>query len=226
MRIAALFFSVVLLTTALAHGQQPVPGGQLPATTVQLPSFSIFSVNTTVSVPDRGGMYLGGVNRARDGSSTRGFGPLRNRGIGSDRATSGVTVHAEIHDQDELDRAVLADAAAKRGAIDPDLAKAELIRRGVGRGVAEGIGAAGAIPSQPADSVAAIKGKNAAAAEARASEAAELLAKGEAAEAEGKASVAMIYYQMVVRRDAGQLKQLAEGRLAKLNGKSGAVAKR
>ena len=143
MRIAALFFSVVLLTALVARGQQPVPGGQLPATTVQLPSFSIFSVNTTVSVPDRGGMYLGGVNRAREGSSTRGLGPLRNRGIGADRAANGVTVHAQIHDQDELDRAVLADAAAKRGAIDPDLAKAELIRRGVGRGGAEGIGAAG-----------------------------------------------------------------------------------
>jgi hypothetical protein len=221
MRLATLSATLLLLIAATVHAQQAVPVGQLPATTVQLPSFSIFSVNTTVSVPDRGGMYLGGDRRARDGSTTRGFGPLANRGIGSDRAASGVTVHVAIHDLDELDKAVLADAAAKRGPIDPDLAKAELIRRGVAKGAS---GSAGA--SQPADSVAAIRAQNAAAAEARASEAAELLAKAEAAEAEGKASVAKIYYQMVTRRNAGPLKQLAESRLAKLNGKSGAVAKR
>jgi len=223
MRLATLSTALLLLIAGAVHGQQPLPGGQLPATTVQLPSFSIFSVNTTVSVPDRGGMYLGGVRGGREGSTKRGFGPLANRGIGSDRAASGVTVQAAIHDLDELDKAVLAEAAAKRGPIDPDLAKAELIRRGVGKGE---IGSAGASPSQPADSVAAIRAKNAAAAEARASEAADLLAKAEAAEAEGKASVAKIYYQMVTRRDAGQLKQLAESRLAKLNGKSSVVAKR
>ena len=120
MRIAALSLVAALLAAGIARGQQQVPGG-LPATTVQLPSFSIFSVNTTVSVPDRGGMYLGGVNRARDGSRTRGLG---NRAIGSDRAANGVQVLATIHDMDELDRAVLAKAAAKRGALDPAVAQA------------------------------------------------------------------------------------------------------
>jgi len=213
MRIPALSLALILVAVGIAGAQQPVPVGQLPATTVQLPSFSVFSVNTTVSVPDRGGMYLGGVSRARDGSTTRGFGPLANRGIGSDRAASGISVHATIHDLDELDQAVLAEAAAKRGPIDPILAKAELIRRGVAvdRGADQG---------GLANSVAAIRAKNAAAADARASEAADLLAKAEAAEAEGKASVAKIYYQIVTRRDAGQLKQIAESRLAKLSDKS------
>jgi hypothetical protein len=223
MRILALFLALSLVCVVVVQAQQPVPGGQLPATTVQLPSFSVFSVNTTVSVPDRGGMYLGGVSRARDESTTRGFGPLANRGIGSDRAASGVTVHATIHDLDELDKAVLADAAAKRGPIDPDLAKAELIRRGVGKGA---IAPPGASSSQLADSVAAIRAKNAVAAEARGNEAAELFAKAEASEAEGKTSVAKIYYLMVTRRDAGQLKQLAESCLARLSGKSSAVARR
>jgi hypothetical protein len=228
MRNSALLGVSLALVAGVASGQQPVPVGQLPATTVQLPSFSFFTVNTTVSVPDRGGAYLGGIDRAREGSTTRGFGPLRNRGIGAERAAGGVAVQATIHNLDELDKTTLADAAAKRGAVDPDLAKAELIRRGVARGVADGQGngAAGALLAQPEDSVAAIRARNAAAAQARASEAAELLAKAEAAEAEGKASVAKIYYQMVARRDTGELKALAESRLAKLSGKTSAVAQR
>jgi hypothetical protein len=198
--------------------QQNVPVGQLPATTVQLPSFSIFSVNTTVSVPDGGGAYLGGVKRGRDSSMTRGFGPLANRGIGSDRNAGGVTVHAQIHDLNELDGAVLADAVAKRGAIDPDLAKAELIRRGVAKNAADDHHDIG-----PA-SVAVIRAKNAAAAEARANEATELLAKAEAAQTQGKPGTARIYYQMVSRRATGELKQLAEARLAALDQKKVADA--
>jgi hypothetical protein len=226
MRNSALLGVSLAFVAGVASGQQPVPVGQLPATTVQLPSFSFFTVNTTVSVPDRGGAYLGGIDRAREGSTTRGFGPLRNRGIGAERAAGGVAVQATIHNLDELDRATLADAAAKRGAVDPDLAKAELIRRGVGKGIASPAGGGQPADANPADSVAAIKAKNAAAAQARANEAAELLAKAEAAEAEGKASVAKIYYQMVARRDTGELKALAESRLAKLSGKTSTVAQR
>src|SRR5262245_46052416 len=137
MRIFALCSLLLVLAAGVVSGQQPVAVGQLPATTVQLPSFSFFTVNTTVSVPDSGGAYLGGVNRARDGSTTRGLGPLRNRGIGAERAAGGVAVQATIHNLDELDRATLAEAAANRGAVDPDLAKAELIRRGVARTTAE-----------------------------------------------------------------------------------------
>jgi hypothetical protein len=213
--------------------QQPMQ--PLPATTVQLPSFSYFSVNTTVSVPDRGGAFLGGINRARDGSTTRGFGPLANRGIGGDRLAGGASVHATIIDHDELDRAILAAAAARRIPADPVLAKADAISRHVGRGIEAGAtaglptGATAGLPSSavPADSVAAIKARNAAAAEERASEAAGYFAKAQAAEADGKPAVAKIYYQMVVRRDAGPLKQRAELRLAALSGKQGAtVAKR
>ena len=40
--------------------------------TVQLPTFQSFSVQTTVSVPDRGSIYLGGVNRAGYRSTSSG----------------------------------------------------------------------------------------------------------------------------------------------------------
>jgi hypothetical protein len=215
-----------------AFGQPPgpQPSPPLPATTVQLPTFSYFTVNTTVSVPDRGGAYLGGVNRARDGSWSRGFGPLANRSLGGDRMASGVSVHATIIDHEELDRAVLAEAAARRVPADPAEAKAGALTRHIGR--TEG-GSAGASPSHDAllsplpDSIAAIKARNAAAADERASEAAGYFAKAAAAEADGKPALAKIYYQMVARRDAGTLKQRAELRLAALAKVKGVtVAKR
>src|SRR5205085_7623767 len=79
-----------------------------------------FTVQTTVSVADGGGMSLGGINRAADGTVTRGMAPL-NRGIGSSRGASGVSVHATIIDREEMDKAVLAEAAAKRGETIPGI---------------------------------------------------------------------------------------------------------
>src|SRR5262245_56452667 len=117
----AIVMRLFLLLTALAVGsasnlmaQVQVPQPQVP-TTVQLPTFSVFTVQTTVSVPDSGGAFLGGLSRARDGSTTRGFGPLKNRGLASSRGASGMSIHARIIDNHELDEAVLAEAAAKRG---------------------------------------------------------------------------------------------------------------
>ena len=93
--------------------------------TVQLPTFQFFSVATTVVVPDRGSAYLGGVNRAAYGSNTNGVPGLsllpgvgrlfKNRGIGSEVSSSSAHVSATIMDLDELDKAVLAEAAARRG---------------------------------------------------------------------------------------------------------------
>jgi hypothetical protein len=180
-----------------------------------LPSFSFFSVNTTVSVPDRGGMYLGGVNRARDGNWTRGFGPLANRAIGGDRMAGGASVHATIIDHEELDRATLAAAAAKRGPADPDAAKADALASHVGR-ADESIAATSGRELALPDSVAAIKARNAAAAEERSVEAAKFFAQAQQAEADGKPAIAKIYYHMVARRDGGSLKQQAEERLAAL----------
>lgn len=96
------------------------------AQVVQLPTFQVFSVGTSVLVPDRGTAFLGGVDRAAYGSTTRGvpgmggvpgLGRLfTNRGIGSEVSSSRAYASATIMDLGELDRAVLAEAAAKRAA--------------------------------------------------------------------------------------------------------------
>ena len=206
-----LILTASIAALLLAAAAQPAIAQ--PATTVQLPSFSYFTVNTTVSVPDRGGISLAGTNRAGDAVSTRGFGPLRSRSIASDRAANNVSVTATILDMAELDAQALA-GGAQRGEVDPDAARAELLTRSVGR--ADKATAAGKGDLPPVDSVAAIRAQNAAAAVARASEAAGYLAKAQEAEATGKKSVAKIFYQMAARRDSGAIKQLAESRLAAL----------
>lgn len=90
---------------------------------VQLPTFEQFSVSTTVVVPDRGSLYLGGVNRSNLGRSSlgqsqfgRGLPGLGNRSFGRSSAASGLSISATIIDHDEIDRALLAEAARRRGA--------------------------------------------------------------------------------------------------------------
>ena len=210
-----------IMLGGVAVAQQPQP---LTPTTVQLPTFSFFTVQTTVSVPDRGGAYLGGINRGRDSSIARGFGPLQNRAIGGDRLASGASVHARIIDFEEIDRMLLAAAARRSGTpIDPADAKAAALTKHIS---AVAAGGAATTPAPLPGSVAAIKAENVAAAEQRSAEVAELFAKAEQAEAEGKPASAKIFYQMVVRRDAGQWKQQAQSRLAALADKASATAQR
>lgn len=87
----------------------PLVIDQNVATTLQLPTFSFFTISTTVLVPDSGTGYLGGVGRSGSGS--------RSNGLGSRAGTSGVdiggmTVRAQIHDLKAMDRALLGDKAA------------------------------------------------------------------------------------------------------------------
>jgi hypothetical protein len=210
MRLSSFLATALLAidgSLAWAQGQPPQQpiGPALPATTVQLPTFSFFTVQTTVSVPDGGGISLGGIDRGVDSTVNRSSGLTRNRGIGSSRTASGVSVSATIIDREEMDRAVLAEAAAKRGvSIDGSGLKAAL-SKSMTRSDATA-----------ADSLAAIRERNAAKSEAKASELAGYMAKAQQAEADGKMGIAKIYYQMVARGDQGQLKQQAEARLAAL----------
>lgn len=85
--------------------------------TVQEPAFETFGVGTTVSVPDRGRVSLGGVSRGKMSRSTYGFGPLRsgtNMGLSSQSTTLGVG--ARVHDMAEMDRQVLHAAETARRA--------------------------------------------------------------------------------------------------------------
>ena len=216
---SSLVVAVILGLAPLACGQgQPQP--QVPPgvpTTVQLPTFSFFTVQTVVSVPDSGGMSLGGVNRGGNGRVTLGL--PKGGASGSTGTAAGMSLRAQIIANHELDEQVLAEAAARRAAaVDPTAARAAALSKKT---------AGPAHNGAAVQSLAAIREQNAAAAAQQTREAAEYLAKGQQAESEGKPGVAKVYYQMVAKRDAGILKQQALARLAALNaGASTAVATR
>lgn len=201
--IALAGFLTATLASA-AYGQAP--------TTVQLPTFHFFTVQTAVSVPDRGGTTLGSLQRALEGSRARGLGKgplLGNRATSSARTGGGMSVHATIHDLAAMDEALLSAAASKRrgtGDLPVDVAP------GLTAPVAAGV-----------ESLAEIRDRNAHADAAEAAEIATLFAKAQQAEVERKPVVARLYYQMVARRAQGDLKQLALIRIDVLSGRAARV---
>jgi hypothetical protein len=119
-------------------------GETAQAQVVQLPSYNFTTVGTTVSVPDGGAAYLGGIYRLSEGSTERGapLVPFKNRAIGRAAGASTMSVHATIIDHAAMDEALLAEAAAKRAAspygpyrVDPAVAaEASFLNAHVGRG--------------------------------------------------------------------------------------------
>ena len=99
--------AVVVLFPLAAHGQV------IQQQTVQLPTFHYFGVSTTVVVPTHGTVPLGGVTYG-------GIVPTPFDRVGSSygimRESVGLQIGATVIDNDELDRAVLAEAARRRGA--------------------------------------------------------------------------------------------------------------
>ena len=91
------------------------------AQVVQLPTFRFFSLSTTVSVPDRGSAYLGGVSRSAMSRSEQGV-PIAghvpfagrafgNRAIAGRTEMGGASVSAYIHDFESMDEEVLGQTA-------------------------------------------------------------------------------------------------------------------
>lgn len=203
--------AAVLASGALASAQQP-------ATTVQLPTFSQFTVRTTVSVPDGGTAFVGGIDRGFESTTTRGLGPLGSRSTSGGRSTSGATVSATIIDHTELDRAVLAAAAAGRSSTDSTAAKAQEIKAAlpVNNVAAKSRGASRDHLALPG-SVAAIRHSQHADDQQRAAEIAGDWQRAREAEAAGKLAVAKVYYQLVARSGQKDLQQQAAARLAALS---------
>jgi hypothetical protein len=193
----------------------PLLAATAQAQVVQLPSMHTFSIRTSVLVPDRGGTYLGGVNRAAHGSTSRGAGwsPLgRNVGRGGTVAGTGVMVHATIIDHAELDEMVLEEARAMRevkGLVDADTSRPRI-----------------APPrDSAATSVAAIKRELAAEDDAMEAEAKQDFEKAVAYERAGEGALARNYYRVAARKSTGEIKQKSLQRLAALAAASKSTTK-
>ena len=189
-------------------------------------------------VPDGGQAFLGGVGRAADGRSEFGvpglpFPGFQNRGIGSNRSTSSFSVTATIHDFDAMDQALLStpspvgfartDLGLSRGLPETPAA---IAGQSFQRNPANLTGNWRVEPDQPppVNDLAAEQANRTARQAARADEANDFFARGQAAEADGKPNVAKIYYQMAARRAKGDLKQEVQARLDAIAGRNTALA--
>lgn len=231
---------------ATAHAQQQ-------ATAVQLPTYSFFGLNTTVSVPDQGAAYLGGIKRAASGRNELGvpmlgklpfFGrPFTNRSIGLERSAMNMHVTATIHDFEAMEEALLgrapasyASAAQQRALSTPAAMLGHvLLPRDPRHGQSWRIQLPEPVPPSvgaPATSVAAAAPQPAVPPHPAPPPSGHLydaqgyFERGQAAEANGKAAVARIYYQMAARQATGELKEQILSRLAALKpgGSSSQVA--
>ena len=183
----------------LAAGSCSTARGQL-AGAVQLPTFNIFTVETTVSVPDSGGAYVGGFGR-RFSTGTR-QGPW-SRGGGAGVGASGVHVTTQIIDHAEHDRLTL------RGGAD-DAEQDEFTRKLAS--------ADDSTAGRPAEGVAAIRrrkaAENAAAAAEWRAEGEEHLRRGRQAESAGRLAGARSHYFLAARKLEGEARRDALDRLA------------
>lgn len=102
-----------LLFLSLLSGLLVSRGASGQAVTVQQPSVGVFSVDTVVSVPDRGGMFLGGVGSAGWESSSAGFGPLRSSAFSRFNTGSSADARVFIHDLEAMDEDLLSRPAAR-----------------------------------------------------------------------------------------------------------------
>ena len=206
----------------LSFGLASIAFAQSP-TTVQLPTFSFFTVNTTVSVPDSGGTYLGGLLRGRDSSSMRGLAPfpgLASRGIASERSAGGMSIRAWIHDFRKLDDAILAEAAATRKETDPVAMKGKALAESLEKPPA-GNSAAGATLL----SVAEIRRQNEEQDASKREEALAYFNKAEEYLTAGKLGLAKLNYQRAAARDAGKVKEAALKRITQLQNPPAVTAK-
>jgi hypothetical protein len=217
-----------VLTGLLVAGNA---AAQRAPSTVQLPTFSRFSVSTTVLAPDSGSGFLGGVGKAQSGYGEFGapylpLRTLRNASLGGSRGTSGAYVSATIHDMHEMDEWLLGQPATHYGVPTFALPRPLIGRKALefdnrDRAVATmDFGAAwtvlptAGVGDAPTAKIEQIRAERQQQREARQTEAEDLFERGRKAEDAGKKGVARIYYQMAARRAAGELKARAVARLA------------
>jgi hypothetical protein len=93
----AIFAGLITFTTESARAQQ---------LTVQQPVVGVTSVNTSVLVPDRGQIRLGGVSSAQTSRNQFGFWP-RGSSLGVSRSANSLSTSVTIIDLREMDEAIL-----------------------------------------------------------------------------------------------------------------------
>ena len=192
-----------------------------PATSVQLPTFSYFSVGTSVLVPDRGGAVLGGLSRSASQSSQFGWPAtgMGQRSFGASGSGQIAGISVWIHDFEAMEAQLLGQR--QPAVAGPLSVKMTPKPNPVHQTAVLGPSAA----DRPVLSVAELRQLRQAEQEARNDEATMWMERAEKAQAEGKPAVARIYYQMALRRADGSLKQQIQQRLEALSASPSAAAR-
>ena len=205
LRRSGIVLGMLAGVTRMAHAQAPA--------VVQLPSFSTFGVDTSVSVPDRGSASLGGAGRSSTGSTAFGpaFGP-GNRSFGRSSSSSRTSVRATIHDTEALDRTTLARAKGTEG-------KSAVPTQSMARRLsAAQQSSAGQVPS---GSVADARKRRAAEVAAMQADALQSLKLAREAAAIGKNSLAAAFYRQAAKHASGELRSQIDKEAVAVAGKSG-----
>lgn len=194
-RHESLFVVILAIVFLIACGEKTV--AQQTGVAVQLPTFSYFSVNTSVLVPDSGAGIAAAMQR--EAANRIMYGPWPNVAQGRAASTGGVTVHATVHDRKNEPGLLLSEDMADREAR-PAFSKR--------------FDGAGESSAERADlSVAEIKARRSEARQAQQAEALRYFERGRTAEANGKFGVAAIYYRQAATRASGELRTAAVNRL-------------
>ncbi|MCA9119037.1 MAG: hypothetical protein H6822_17120 [Planctomycetaceae bacterium] len=211
-KLFSILSGFCILSTAIGHAQ-----------VVQLPTYRVFSVGTTVSVPDGGAAYLGGVTRGSWSSSSRGVPGLSqvpglnrlftNRTSASSISSSHAYATATIIDHAEIDRVLLAEAATRRG---ESTGPSQTDRRAAY--LSEFVARRPELSVSPPPITGSVESVDVAARTMDActkyeAEMAVHLQRAQAAEAAGHLGSARCNYKVLLRRGSDQQKQLAALRL-------------
>lgn len=190
---------MLLLTPSLCRAQA-----------VQLPTFTFFGASTTVLVPDSGTAFVAGVKSDSMGRTDRGIPgiggvpvlgrPVRNSGIGRSTTAGGISITAQIHDFEAMDKALLEKGAAQLAAEGNPRFKE--IAAGIDRN---------APPS-----VAEIQQRQQRVAAERQTEAAVAFQNGLDALRDGKTTFAKIYFTSAARDSSGDLHDQAVAQLQRI----------
>ncbi len=114
---SSISLGLIVVLSAIGAADEPA------ASTVQLPTFAFTTVGTTISAPDGGSAYLGGIKRLSEGSVTRGVPILgkvpmlnrffKNRGIGRSVSAQNFHVSPRIIILEEEEAALLGEQLAR-----------------------------------------------------------------------------------------------------------------
>ena len=202
----------------LCAGLVCMPSAMGQGVTVQQPAVGVFSVDTVVSVPDRGAAFLGGVRSAGGSWSSAGFGPFRSSAFGGFSSGSSADARVFIHDFEAMDEELLGRPVSQPAATarrsyahaEDDWLFSQRHRPVVRPGAAAGGGWPNTSPPTP-ERVASSQGPPQTSDPSRLAEF--YLSRGRDAEALGKTGAAALCYKMAVKYGS----RGAEGRLAVLN---------